>query len=208
MKIVNILSKIHEYKGKQELYLTKHEQSLEKLTDLAIIQSTDSSNKIEGIFTSDTRLKQIVEKKIEPRNRNEEEIAGYRDVLKLVHESYKHIDITPNNILNLHNRLYSYSNMSFKGKWKNGDNLITERDTSGNEYIRFRPASAFEIPELVKKLCNEYNQSINKGKIGPLILIPCFILDFLCIHPFNDGNGRLSRILTLLLLYRSHSFKF
>jgi Fic family protein len=203
MKIVNLLTKIHEYKGKQELYIKGNLPVLEKLMDLAIIQSTDASNAIEGIFTSSKRLKEIIQEKAKPKSRDEQEIAGYRDVLSTIHESYKYIDITPNNILQLHKNLHSYSDKSYGGHFKNIDNVITEKDPDGSEFVCFIPAPAMLTPRLVEELCNEYSQEIKKGHIDPIVLIPCFIMDFLSIHPFNDGNGRMSRLLTLLLLYRS-----
>lgn len=201
--LLNMLTKIHEYKGKQELYITAKPEILSKLTDLALIQSTEASNKIEGIATTNGRLKQIVEEKIQPRNRDEEEIAGYRDVLKLIHDSHEHINVVPNDILTLHKNLYNYSAKSYKGKYKMTDNVITEKDPAGNERVRFVPAPAYLTPKLVEKLCYQFNQAIQKAEIDPLLLIPCFVLDFLSIHPFSDGNGRMSRLLTLLLLYKS-----
>ncbi|WP_413518240.1 Fic family protein [Carnobacterium maltaromaticum] len=196
-------SKIHEYKGKQELYIVTKPDILNKLTDLAIIQSTEASNKIEGISTTNGRLKQLIEEKVKPRNRDEEEIAGYRDVLKLIHDSYEYIEVVPNNVLTLHKNLYNYSAKSYKGKYKISDNVITEKDFDGNEQIRFVPAPAYLTENLMKELCEQYILAIEKSKIDPLLLIPCFVLDFLSIHPFSDGNGRMSRLLTLLLLYRS-----
>lgn len=201
--LLNMLTKIHEYKGKQELYLSTKPEILNKLTDLALIRSTEASNKIEGIATTDGRLKQIMEEKIKPRNRDEEEIAGYRDVLKLVHDSYNYIRIVPNDILTLHKNLYNYSAKSYKGNFKNTDNIITETDIDGNERVRFVPAPAYLTPDLVRELCDQYNEAIQQQEIDALLLIPCFILDFLSIHPFSDGNGRMSRLLTLLLLYKS-----
>lgn len=201
--LLNMLTKIHEYKGKQELYITTKPEILNKLTDLALIQSTEASNKIEGIATTDGRLKQLVEEKVKPRNRDEEEIAGYRDVLKLIHDSYEYIRVVPNDILTLHKNLYNYSAKSYKGKFKSGDNVITEKDIDGNERVRFVPAPAYLTPDLIEELCYQYNQAIQKDEIDPLILIPCFVLDFLSIHPFSVGNGRMSRLLTLLLLYKS-----
>ncbi|MFR3685146.1 MAG: Fic family protein [Enterococcus sp.] len=201
--LLNMLTKIHEYKGKQELYISNKPEILSKLTDLALIQSTEASNKIEGVATTNGRLKQIVEEKVQPRNRDEEEIAGYRDVLKLIHDSYEHIQVVPNDILTLHKNLYNYSAKSYKGKYKMNDNLITEKDSAGNERVRFVPAPAYLTPDLIENLCYQYNQAIRKAEIDPLLLIPCFVLDFLSIHPFSDGNGRMSRLLTLLLLYKT-----
>ncbi|SCB81984.1 Fic family protein [Weissella bombi] len=201
--LLNMLTKIHEYKGKQELYVTTKPEILNKLTDLALIQSTEASNKIEGIATTDGRLKKIVSEKIKPRNRDEEEIAGYRDVLKLIHDSYEYIRVVPNDILTLHKNLYNYSGKNYKGKLKSSDNVITEKNMDGSEQVRFVPAPAYLTPDLIKELCYQYNQAIQKDEIDPLLLIPCFVLDFLSIHPFSDGNGRMSRLLTLLLLYKS-----
>ena len=201
--LLNMLTKIHEYKGKQELYIATKPEILNKLTNLALIQSTEASNKIEGIATTDGRLKQIVAEKVQPRNRDEEEIAGYRDVLKLIHDSYEYIRVVPNDILTLHKNLYNYSAKNYKGKFKSGDNVITEKDLDGNERVRFVPAPAYLTPDLIDELCYQYNQAIQKAEIDPLLLIPCFVLDFLSIHPFSDGNGRMSRLLTLLLLYKS-----
>lgn len=201
--LLNMVAKIHEYKGKQELYLVTKPAILDKLTDLALIQSTEASNKIEGIATTDGRLKQIVEEKVQPRNRDEEEIAGYRDALKMIHDSHEYIRVVPNDILTLHKNLYNYSAKNYKGKYKSGDNLITEKDQEGNERVRFVPAPAYLTPDLMLELCSKYNQAIQQEEIDPLLLIPCFILDFLSIHPFSDGNGRMSRLLTLLLLYKS-----
>lgn len=201
--LLNMLTKIHEYKGKQELYITIKPEILNKLTDLALIQSTEASNKIEGIATTDGRLKKLVEEKVKPHNQDEEEISGYRDVLKLIHDSYEYIRVVPNNILTLHKNLYNYSAKRYKGKFKSGDNIITEKDLDGNERVRFEPAPAYLTPDLIEELCYQYNQVIQKDEIDPLLLIPCFVLDFLSIHPFSDGNDHMSRLLTLLLLYKS-----
>ena len=169
-----------------------------------IHESTSSSNKIEGIYTTDKRIEEIVTRKIEPKNRNEEEIAGYRDVLTLIHENYEYIDINKNIILQLHRDLYKYTGYSYGGKFKNSQNYIEETDNLGNKRIRFMPVSPVETPIAVESLCQSYNEIINNESYDPLILIPIFILDFLSIHPFNDGNGRISRLLTLLLLYKTN----
>ena len=201
--IVNIVSMIHEYKGKQTLYIEANPDILTSLLKIAKIQSTEYSNKIEGISTTDKRINELINDKVKPKNRNEEEIAGYRDVLDLIHESYENLDIKPNIILQMHKYLYKYSPKSIGGKFKDTDNAIEEIDEKGNRKIRFRPVSAFETPRAIDELCLSYNYEIQRGVIDPLILIPIFILDFLSIHPFNDGNGRMSRLLTLLLLYKS-----
>lgn len=202
-KIVNMLSSLHEFRGKQELYIEAESDVLTALLDIAKIQSTKASNKIEGIYTSDERLEALVMEKAEPRNRSEEEIAGYREVLAVVHDSYEYIPIRPNNILQLHRDLYSFSSSDTGGRFKNTDNVIAESGKDGQQRIRFMPVPAFQTPEAMENLCNEFNNAIERAEYDPLLLIPMFILDFLCIHPFNDGNGRMSRLLTLLLLYRS-----
>ena len=202
-EIVNMLSSLHEFKGKQELYIEAESDVLTALLDIAMIQSTKASNKIEGIYTSDERLEALVMEKAEPRNRSEEEIAGYREVLAIVHDSYEYIPIRPNNILQLHRDLYSFSGSDTGGRFKNTDNVIAESGKDGQQRVRFIPVPAFQTPEAMENLCNEFNNAIERAEYDPLLLIPMFILDFLCIHPFNDGNGRMSRLLTLLLLYRS-----
>lgn len=201
--IVNLISAIHEYRGKQTLYIEANHDILKSLLNIARIQSTEFSNKIEGIHTTDERINQLVNDKVKPKNRNEEEIAGYRDVLELIHENYENMDITPNVILQMHKYLYKYSPKSIGGQFKDSENAIEEIDEFGNRKIRFKPVSAFETPRAIEELCISYNTQISKANIDALILIPIFIIDFLSIHPFNDGNGRMSRLLTLLLLYKS-----
>ena len=202
-ELMNLVSAIHEYKGKQELFIEAKPDVLEAMLEIAKIQSTGSSNRIEGIFTSEERLVALVKSKAEPRNRSEQEIAGYREVLSLIHESYDYMTPRTNLILQLHRDLYHFNPASTGGRFKNSDNVIAETDASGNSRVRFQPLSAFETPEAVDRLTNTFIDAINAQKYDPLLLIPVFILDFLCIHPFNDGNGRMSRLLTLLLLYRS-----
>ena len=201
--IVNLLSIIHEYKGKQGLYMEAKPDILSKLLSISKIQSTSSSNKIEGIDTTDQRMSEIVMSKAKPKTRNEEEIAGYRDVLNTIHENYEFIDISPSVILQLHRDLYKYSGIRYGGKFKNSQNYIEETLEDGTKKIRFTPLSPVETPIAIEKLCKSYNQIISKGEIDPLLVIPIFILDFVSIHPFNDGNGRMSRLLTLLLLYKA-----
>jgi len=202
-ELMNLVSAIHEYKGKQELFIEAKPDVLEAMLEIAKIQSTGASNRIEGIYTSDERLDALVKCKVEPHNRSEREIAGYREVLSLIHESYDYMMPRTNVILQLHRDLYHFSPSSIGGKFKNSDNVISETDASDHSKVRFQPMSAFETPEAVERLTNTFVEAINTEKYDPLLLIPMFILDFLCIHPFNDGNGRMSRLLTLLLLYRS-----
>ena len=201
--IINLLTAIHEYKGKQTLYIEANRDILSNLLSIAKIQSTSSSNKIEGIYTTDKRFTEIVNGTSEPVNRNEEEIVGYRDVLNTIHENYDYINISPSVILQFHRDLYKYSGISYGGKYKDSQNYIEEMLEDGTKKIRFTPLSPIETPIAIEELCNSYNEIISKGEIDPLLIIPIFILDFVSIHPFNDGNGRISRLLTLLLLYKA-----
>ena len=178
-------------------------EELEKLVEIAKIQSTEASNAIEGIVTTSTRIRQLVKEKTTPRNRDEQEIAGYRDVLAIIHESHNYIPPKPSIILQLHRDLYKFSGKAIGGSFKNSDNVIAEELPDGQRIVRFEPVPAWETPEAVTALCNAFEEAMRDTELDPLLLIPMFILDFLCIHPFNDGNGRMSRLLTLLLLYRS-----
>ena len=202
-QVVVYLTTIHEYKGEQRLIVSRHADILNNLVNVAKIQSTESSNKIEGIYTSDDRLKKIVLDKTMPRSRNEREIAGYRDVLNIIHENNEHIPVRSTFILQLHRDLYKFENTGIGGAFKSADNLIEEEEAEGNKFIRFSPVPAWETPEAIDRLCEAYHYAVNNTEADPLLLIPMFVLDFLCIHPFRDGNGRMSRLLTLLLLYKS-----
>ena len=202
-EILGYVAKIHEYKGKQDLYIRQKPVELERLVQIAKVQSTEASNRIEGIVTTNARLRQLVENKTTPRNRDESEILGYRNVLNLVHESYNFIPVRPSYILQMHRDLLKYTNLSYGGCFKTTPNEIDEVLPDGNKIVLFRPLEPFQTPSAIEAICDSYNSILEKELVDPLILIPCFILDFLCIHPFNDGNGRMSRLLTLLLLYRS-----
>ena len=202
-EVLSLIAAIYKYAGKQELYLKQRPDELEKLVEIAKIQSTESSNAIEGIVTTNTRIKQLVEESTTPKNRDEEEIAGYRDVLNIIHESFDAIPITKNYILQLHKILYSHMNNPIAGQTKTVQNYISATYPDGHTEMFFTPMAPFEIPEALEKICEEYNRVIGNLEVEPLIAIPVFIHDFLCIHPFNDGNGRMSRLLTTLLLYRS-----
>lgn len=202
-EIVQMVGSIHEHKGKQELFLEANIDELKTLLEVALIQSTGASNRIEGIFTSDKRLKELVSQKAEPRNRSEQEIAGYREVLATIHESYEYITPRPTIILQLHRDLYSYSQGNIDGTYKNSDNVIAETDAEEHQKARFIPVPAFQTAEAIDELCAHFLEAWEANLIDKLILIPMFILDFLCIHPFNDGNGRMSRLLTLLLFYKA-----
>ena len=202
-ELVQMIGCIHEHKGRQDLFLEANIDELKTLLDVAMIQSTRASNRIEGIYTSDKRLEEIVKHKAEPHTRNEQEIAGYRGVLATIHESYEYIDIRPNIILQLHKNLYSFSQGFGGGEYKNSDNVIAEIDSEGKEHVRFKPVAAWQTAEAMDELCTKFIEVWNSNKIDKLLLIPMFILDFLCIHPFHDGNGRMSRLLTLLLFYKA-----
>lgn len=201
--IISMLTQIHEYKGEQNLFIEANADALTELINIAKIQSTKASNRIEGIYTTDDRLRKIVMDKTMPKTRSEEEIAGYRDVLNTVHENFEHIPIKTSIILQLHRDLYKFNGGEAGGKFKTADNIIEETDAEGNKNVRFRPVPAWETSESLSELCDAYERAINEQKADPLLIIPVFILDFLCIHPFNDGNGRMSRLLTLLLLYKA-----
>ena len=202
-EIVQMVASIHEHKGKQELFLEANIDELKTLLEVALIQSTGASNRIEGIYTSDKRLEELVSQKAEPRNRSEQEIAGYREVLATIHESYEYITPRPNIILQLHRDLYSYSQGATGGSYKNSDNVIAETDAEGHQKARFIPVPAFQTADAMDELCSRFLDAWEADRIDKLVLIPMFILDFLCIHPFNDGNGRMSRLLTLLLFYKA-----
>lgn len=201
--ILELVSAIHRYAGKQELYLKQNPQGLDKLVEIAKVQSTEASNAIEGIVTTNTRIRQLVEEKTTPKNRDEEEIAGYRDVLNIIHKNFDSISLTRNYILQLHKMMYSYSNNPMAGMTKSVQNYISVSYPDGRSKVLFTPLIPFETPEALDKICEEYTRVIGNGEIEPLIVLSVFIHDFLCIHPFNDGNGRMSRLLTALLLYQS-----
>ena len=201
-EIVSYLAQIHEQKGQRKLMIESKEEALSELLEIAKIQSTESSNRIEGIITTDDRLKKLVKNKTMPRNRSEQEIAGYRDALSTIHEHYEYLPIRSGILLQLHRDLYKFSTFA-GGAFKNSDNVIAEELPDGTRKVRFEPVPAWETQEAVEALCRAYQDTADDPELDPLLLIPMFILDFLCIHPFNDGNGRMSRLLTLLLLYRS-----
>lgn len=202
-EVLSLVASIYRYAGKQELYLKQKPHELEKLIEIAKIQSTEASNFIEGIVTTNTRIKKLVREKTTPRNRAEQEIIGYRDVLSIIHENFDAIPITRNYILQLHKILYAYMNNPIAGQTKTVQNYISASYSDGHTEILFTPLAPYETPEALDRMCEEYNRAIGNFEVEPLVAIPVFIHDFLCIHPFNDGNGRMSRLLTTLLLYRS-----
>ena len=202
-EILGYIAAIYKETGKQEQYLKRRPEELDKLVEIAKIQSTEASNAIEGIVTTSTRLKQLVEEKTTPRNRDEQEIAGYRDVLNIIHESFDTIAISKNYILQLHKIMYGHMNNPMAGQTKNVQNYISATYPDWHTEILFTPLAPYETPAALDRICMEYNRVTGNMEVEPLIAIPIFIHDFLCIHPFNDGNGRMSRLLTALLLYRA-----
>lgn len=201
--ILSLVAQIHEYKGKQEQYLSQKPVELERLVQIACIQSTEASNRIEGIRTTNARLRKLVDEKTTPENRDEEEILGYRQVLATIHENYGLIPIRPNFILQMHRDLLQYTPLSFGGHFKTVPNEIDLILPTGEKQVLFEPLAPYETPAAIQQICESYDREIGLERIDPLLLIPAFLLDFLCIHPFNDGNGRMSRLLTLLCLYRA-----
>lgn len=202
-EITTMLCRIHELRGVQKDFIYNKKDVLTPLTETARVQSTEASNKLEGISASDARLRQIVLNKAQPENRNEQEIAGYNNVLSSIHNSYAFITPTPSVILQFHRDMYQFCGPDEGGFYKTADNIIEAEDENGNKHVRFRPVPAWQTSEAVNKLCTAFSEAVKDHFTDPLLLIPMFILDFLCIHPFNDGNGRISRLLTLLLLFRA-----
>ena len=199
-EILSLIAAIYKEAGKQELFVKQRAEELNKLVEIAKIQSTEASNAIEGIVTTSTRIRELVNEKTTPRNRDEQEIAGYRDVLNIIHENFDVIPISKNYILQLHKILYGHMNNPLAGRTKSVQNYISATYPDGSTKILFTPLAPYETPEALERICEEYNIVIGNSELEPLIAIPIFIHDFLCIHPFNDGNGRMSRLLTTLLL--------
>ena len=202
-EVVNYVALIRECKGRQELYLAQKPEGLARLVEIAKRQSTEASNAIEGIRTTNERLIKLMSDKTTPRNRDEKEILGYRHALAMVHESFEYIPIRSDYILQLHGELCRYADLSYGGKFKNAPNEIDAMLPDGTRQVIFEPLPPYETPMAVESLCEQYEKAIGQYGIDPLLVIPVFIHDFLCIHPFSDGNGRMSRLLTTLLLYKS-----
>ncbi len=202
-EILNYVAAIREANAKQQMYLKLKPASLDRLVEVAIRQSTEASNDIEGIRTTKSRLAKLCAEKTTPKNRDEMEIAGYRDVLTTIHQSHEFIPIRPSYILQLHRNLLKHADVGFGGKFKDPQNEIAGVSADGKQFTVFLPTSPFETPSAIEEICENYNQAIHQGTVDALVLIPIFILDFLCIHPFNDGNGRMSRLLTILLLNKT-----
>ena len=190
-----------EYRGKQELFARQTPQVLESLRRVAMIESGESSNRLEGITAPRERILALVQQGTAPQNRSEQEILGYRDVLALIHGNHTDLTFTPDSVRRFHAVMLQYTNER-GGDWKSRDNVIIERYTDGSHRVRFRPTPANETAEAMQSLVVRYDDAVLRDHREPLVVVPLTILDFLCIHPFDDGNGRTSRLLTLLLLYR------
>lgn len=201
--LVNITSGIAELKTMAGVRKEEYAQVFTELEAVARVQSIKSSNAIEGIVTSDERIAEIVERSSAPLNHDEAEIAGYRDALNEIHLEYENMDFRQSDILRLHEMMMSFAGYEYGGKYKTEDNLILEVDADGNRKVRFRPTSARETASAIEQLELAYMDARANANVNQLLLIPCVILDFLCIHPFRDGNGRMSRLLSLLLLYKN-----
>lgn len=198
----SIMTTLGECRGKQKLYERQRPELLEALLTVAKVESTDTSNRLEGITADPARLEELVREHNAPRNRSEQEIAGYRDALELIHQSRTDMPVTANVVRQLHQRIYSYLPEQ-GGNWKLIDNEIVDRNPDGDILrVRFTPVSAVATSQAMENL-EECYKSAMKEKRESLIVIPLLILDFLCIHPFRDGNGRLARLLTLLALYHA-----
>jgi Fic family protein len=200
--ILQTIRQLGEYKGRQQLYTEQYPQVLKALQHAAQIESTESSNRIEGVLAPHDRIADIVAHRTKPRNRPEQEIAGYRDVLQNIHVKGPEMPFTTAMVLQMHEDLYRFST-GRGGEWKHADNEITELLPDGSRRLRFKPMPALETPPAMEELHARYIQACDSGAIEPLLLIPAYVLDFLCIHPFLDGNGRTGRLLTLLLLYQA-----
>lgn len=202
-QVIAAIADLREHRGRQSTYQSMRPDVVDSLVSSAKIQSIETSNRIENISTSDKRLREIVVDRARPQTHDEREIAGYRYVLDMIHESHDQIPVTPNVILQLHRDLYRFAEDSFAGKWKDSDNVIAERAEDGQMVTRFRPASAAATPSAVERICAQYAEQLAASTVDPLLVSLVFAFDFVSIHPFNDGNGRMSRLLTLLLLYQN-----
>lgn len=200
--LIQTIRLLGEFKGRQELFGQQSPQVLRTLREAAIVESTEASNRIEGVVAPRDRVRALVAGRTRPANRSEQEIAGYRDVLSTIHASYNGIDLTPNVVLQLHRDLFQFA-PGGGGRWKPTDNQITERYADGSTAVRFTPVPAHGVPAAMEALNARFSAALAEGRTEPLLLISAYVLDFLCIHPFADGNGRMSRLLTLLLLYKS-----
>jgi Fic family protein len=198
---ISTIHRLGESRGRQDLFLRQFPEQLETLRTHAVIESSESSNRLEGVVAQPGRVADLVVRRAEPRDRSEQEIAGYRDALQLIHESHAAISFSVNVILQLHQTLYRYQ-PGAAGRWKGSDNQIVERDAHGGILrVRFDPTPAVATPQAMEDLTTTYHQAVTGALADPLVILPLAVLDFLCVHPFTDGNGRVARLLSLLLLY-------
>src|SRR5437762_4698459 len=193
---------IGEYRGKEALFSQQSPQVLQALRESAVIQSTESSNRIEGVVAPPQRIRDLVAKRTEPANRSEQEIAGYRDVLNTIHTNFADMQITSNLVLQLHRDLFQFV-PGGGGRWKSADNDITETRPDGTTVVRFKPLAPHLVTDAMAQLHDRYRGALDARAVDPLLLVPTYVLDFLCIHPFADGNGRMARLLSLLVLYQA-----
>lgn len=200
--LVRTIRTLGEFRGRAELYRKQMPQVLETLRTASIIQSVESSNRIEGVIAAPKRLREIMAEKTNPRDRSEQEIAGYRDVLSSIHANHEAMGLGPNLILQLERDLFKYTDTE-GGHWKSAQNTIAERKPDGSEYIRFIPVEPYLVEEYMRALQSRFDALWSADEVDKLLLIPAYIFDFLCIHPFPDGNGRMARLLTTLLLYKA-----
>lgn len=200
--LVMTMRSLGEFRGRQTLYADQFPEVLDTLRRVAMVQSTESSNRIEGISVLPDRVDALVLKKSHPRDRSEQEVAGYRDVLASIHANHSDIHLSSKHIMNWHRALYRYTDER-GGEWKSRDNAILEVTPDGRQVVRFKPVSALATPNFMDRLLALFKQAMDKRDADPLLSIATFIFDFECIHPFKDGNGRIGRLLTLLLLYQS-----
>lgn len=201
--LINLTSNIYSLKTSANVRKVEFSKVFTELEVVAKVQSVKSSNAIEGIITSDQRIIDIVNQNSAPLNHNEAEISGYRDALNVIHNEHSNLDFNQNDILSLHNMMLSVVGYEHAGQYKTDNNVILELDADGNRKVRFRPTSAKDTSLAMEQLELAYMEARDNANINQLLLIPCVILDFLCIHPFRDGNGRMSRLLSLLLLYKN-----